>query len=134
MNTDWDLDNLRLSYLNFFEAKSHLVYPSASLKADDPTLMFTSAGMVQFKPYFLGATPKFANFEGTHHRVVTAQKCLRIGDIENVGRTLRHHSFFEMLGNFSFGDYFKDQAIEFAWNLITKEFKIESCSNYKCNF
>ena len=119
MNTDWDLDNLRLSYLNFFEAKSHLVYPSASLKADDPTLMFTSAGMVQFKPYFLGATPKFANFEGTHHRVVTAQKCLRIGDIENVGRTLRHHSFFEMLGNFSFGDYFKKEAAAWSWEYLT---------------
>ncbi len=75
--------------------------------------------MVQFKPYFLGATPKFAGFEGVHHRVTTAQKCLRINDIENVGRTLRHHSFFEMLGNFSFGDYFKDEAIPFAWKLLT---------------
>ena len=119
MNTDWDLNELRLSYLKFFEAKSHLVYPSASLKAEDPTLMFTSAGMVQFKPYFLGATPKFANFEGTHHRVVTAQKCLRIGDIENVGRTLRHHSFFEMLGNFSFGDYFKREAAAWSWEYLT---------------
>jgi alanyl-tRNA synthetase len=119
LNTDWDLNKLRLSFLKFFEAKSHLVYPSASLKPDDPTLMFTSAGMVQFKPYFLGATPKFANFEGTHQRVVTAQKCLRIGDVENVGRTLRHHSFFEMLGNFSFGDYFKKEAAAWTWEYLT---------------
>ncbi|MEJ2666348.1 MAG: alanine--tRNA ligase-related protein, partial [Deinococcales bacterium] len=98
------INELRAKYLRFFEEKGHLAYPSASLKADDPTLMFTSAGMVPFKPYFLGATPKFAGVEGVHHRVTTAQKCLRINDIENVGRTLRHHSFFEMMGNFSFGD------------------------------
>ncbi len=110
--TELDIDKLRRKYLEFFEAKTHLAYPSASLKSDDPTLMFTSAGMVQFKPYFLGATPKFAGYQGVWHRVTTAQKCLRINDIENVGRTLRHHSFFEMLGNFSFGDYFKREAID----------------------
>ncbi len=113
------INELRAKYLRFFEGKGHLAYPSASLKSDDPTLMFTSAGMVQFKPYFLGATPKFAGVEGVHHRVTTAQKCLRINDIENVGRTLRHHSFFEMMGNFSFGDYFKKEAASWAWEFMT---------------
>ena len=113
------INELRAKYLRFFEGKGHLAYPSASLKSDDPTLMFTSAGMVQFKPYFLGATPKFAGVEGVHHRVTTAQKCLRINDIENVGRTLRHHSFFEMMGNFSFGDYFKKEAALWAWEFMT---------------
>src|SRR5690606_13059447 len=107
------IDELRARYLDFFAQRGHLIYPSASLKSEDPSLMYTSAGMVQFKPYFLGATPKFAGYDGTWPRVTTAQKCLRINDIENVGRTLRHHSFFEMLGNFSFGDYFKSDAA--AW-------------------
>ena len=92
-----ELNELRRRYLEFFVERGHLAYPSASLKSDDPSLMFTSAGMVQFKPYFLGATPKFAGYDGVWHRVTTAQKCLRINDIENVGRTLRHHSFFEMM-------------------------------------
>jgi len=113
------INELRSKYLRFFEGKGHLAFPSASLKSGDPTLMFTSAGMVQFKPYFLGATPKFAGVEGVHHRVTTAQKCLRINDIENVGRTLRHHSFFEMMGNFSFGDYFKKEAAAWAWEFMT---------------
>ena len=115
---DIHIDDLRAQYLAFFEEKGHLAYPSSSLRSEDPTLMFTSAGMVQFKPYFLGATPKFAGYEGVHHRVTTAQKCLRINDIENVGRTLRHHSFFEMLGNFSFGDYFKKEAALWAWEFL----------------
>ncbi len=113
------INELRQRYLKFFQQKNHLVYPSASLKSEDPTLLFTSAGMVQFKPYFLGATPKFAGFEGLWPRVTTAQKCLRVGDIENVGRTLRHHSFFEMMGNFSFGDYFKKEAAAWAWEFLT---------------
>lgn len=113
------INALRQMYLRFFEQKGHLIYPSASVKSEDPTLMFTSAGMVQFKPYFLGATPKFAGYPGVHHRVTTAQKCLRINDIENVGRTLRHHSFFEMLGNFSFGQYFKKEAAAWAWEFST---------------
>jgi alanyl-tRNA synthetase len=117
--TELDIDKLRQKYLEFFETKTHLIYPTASLKSDDPTLMFTSAGMVQFKPYFLGATPKFAGYQGVWHRVTTTQKCLRINDIENVGRTLRHHSFFEMLGNFSFGDYFKKEASAWAWEFMT---------------
>ena len=113
------INELRQKYLEFFKSKEHLIYPSSSLKSDDPTLMFTSAGMVQFKPYYLGATPKFAGYEGIWHRVTTAQKCLRINDIENVGRTLRHHSFFEMMGNFAFGDYFKKEAAQWAWEFLT---------------
>jgi len=113
------IDALREQYIAFFEEKGHLRLPSAPVRSEDPTLMFTSAGMVQFKPYFLGATPKFAGYEGVHHRVTTAQKCLRINDIENVGRTLRHHSFFEMMGNFSFGEYFKSKAAEWAWEFLT---------------
>ncbi len=114
------INELRQKYLDFFKDKNHLIYPSASLKSEDPTLFFTSAGMVQFKPYFLGAIPKFAGVDGTWHRVTTAQKCLRINDIENVGRTLRHHSFFEMMGNFSFGDYFKKEAASWAWEFLTQ--------------
>ena len=114
-----NVDELRQRYLEFFKSKNHLIYPSAPLDPKDPTLLFTSAGMVQFKPYFLGATPKFAGFDGVHHRVTTAQKCLRVGDVENVGRTLRHHSFFEMMGNFSFGDYFKKEAAQWAWEFLT---------------
>ncbi|MDT3682786.1 MAG: alanine--tRNA ligase [Truepera sp.] len=115
------INDLREKFLRFFQSRGHLVYGSASVKSDDPTLMFTSAGMVQFKPYFLGATPKFAGHEGTWHRVTTAQKCLRINDVENVGVTLRHHSFFEMLGNFSFGDYFKSEASAWAWEFATSK-------------
>jgi alanyl-tRNA synthetase len=113
------INELRQKYLEFFKNNEHLIYTSSSLKSDDPTLMFTSAGMVQFKPYFLGAIPKFAGVEGVWPRVVTAQKSLRINDIENVGRTLRHHSFFEMMGNFSFGDYFKKEAASWAWEFLT---------------
>lgn len=115
------INELRTLYLRFFEKHGHLVYPSAPVKSTDPSLMFTAAGMVQFKPYFLGATPRFAGFDGVWHRVATAQKCLRINDIENVGRTLRHHSFFEMLGNFSFGDYFKSEAAKWAWEFSTSK-------------
>lgn len=115
------INELRTLYLRFFEQHGHLIYPSAPVKSDDPSLMFTAAGMVQFKPYFLGATPRFAGFDGVWHRVATAQKCLRINDIENVGRTLRHHSFFEMLGNFSFGDYFKSEAAKWAWEFSTSK-------------
>ncbi len=116
-----EIDALRNSFLRFFVERGHLEYPSASVRSQDPTLMFTSAGMVQFKPYFLGATPKFAGIEGVWKRVATVQKCLRINDIENVGRTLRHHSFFEMLGNFSFGDYFKSEASAWAWEFATSK-------------
>jgi alanyl-tRNA synthetase len=123
MATIQELDELRSTYLRFFETKRHLVLPSASLKSNDPGLLFNVAGMQQFKPYFQGATPVFEGHPGVWKRVATSQKCMRAGgkdsDIENVGRTRRHHTFFEMLGNFSFGDYFKREASAWAWEFFT---------------
>ena len=116
-------NKIRSTFLNYFKNNGHEIVHSSSLVPDnDPTLMFANSGMVQFKNIFTGQE------KGEYKRAVTSQKCVRAGgkhnDLENVGYTTRHHTFFEMLGNFSFGDYFKDLAIEFAWNLITKEYSI----------
>ena len=100
-------------FLSYFKNNGHTEVPSASLILDDPNLLFVNAGMVQFKPYFLGEEPP------PYPRATSIQKCVRTGDIDEVGRTTRHNTFFQMAGNFSFGDYFKEGAIEHAWNLIT---------------
>lgn len=105
---------IRQRFLDYFAQRGHTVVPSASLLLDDPNLLFVNAGMVPFKPYFLGhQTP-------TYSRATSVQKCVRTVDIEEVGKTTRHGSFFQMNGNFSFGDYFKEEAIRFAWELITR--------------
>ncbi len=115
---------IRTRFLKYFEANGHTIVESSPLvPANDPTLLFTNAGMVQFKDVFLGLE------ERPYRRAATCQKCVRAGgkhnDLEQVGKTARHHTFFEMLGNFSFGDYFKREAIIYAWELITREFNIE---------
>jgi alanyl-tRNA synthetase len=117
------LSDIRSSFLEFFRAQGHEVVPSSPLvPRNDPTLLFTNAGMVQFKNNFTGQEKR------ANPRASSAQKCVRAGgkhnDLDNVGYTARHHTFFEMLGNFSFGDYFKEDAISFAWNLITREYGI----------
>ncbi len=114
-------NEIRTAFLEYFARHGHQIVPSSSLVPhNDPTLLFTNAGMVQFKNVFTGAETR------PYKRAVTAQKCVRAGgkhnDLDNVGYTARHHTFFEMLGNFSFGDYFKELAIELAWNLVTREF------------
>ncbi len=109
-----DTAEIRRRFVAHFEAAGHTAVPSASLLLDDPNLLFVNAGMVPFKPYFLGQeTPPY-------RRAVSVQKCVRTPDIEDVGKTTRHGTFFEMCGNFSFGDYFKEGAIELAWDLVTK--------------
>ena len=110
--------DIRKTFLDFYAQRGHTILPSASLVPEDPTVLLTIAGMLQFKPIFLGQR------QAAVDRATTSQKCIRTNDIENVGRTARHHTFFEMLGNFSFGDYFKEQAIAWAWELSTEVFKL----------
>ncbi|KVI04030.1 Alanine-tRNA ligase, class IIc [Cynara cardunculus var. scolymus] len=109
-------NSIRRRFLEFYAARGHKILPSSSLVPDDPTVLLTIAGMLQFKPVFLGKVPRQVPC------ATTSQKCIRTNDIENVGRTSRHHTFFEMLGNFSFGDYFKKEAIKWAWELSTIEY------------
>ena len=117
------INNIRSKFLDYFNKNEHeIVHSSPLVPMNDPTLMFANSGMVQFKNVFTGLEKR------NYKRAVTAQKCIRAGgkhnDLENVGYTLRHHTFFEMLGNFSFGDYFKDEAIDYSWKFITKELGI----------
>ncbi len=117
-------NEIRSAFLDYFARNGHEIVASSPLVPhNDPTLLFTNAGMVQFKNVFTGAETR------PYKRAVTSQKCVRAGgkhnDLENVGHTARHHTFFEMLGNFSFGDYFKDLAIELAWNLVTREYGLD---------
>ncbi|WP_455873233.1 alanine--tRNA ligase [Rhizobium yanglingense] len=119
------VNDIRSTFLDYFKTNGHEIVPSSPLvPRNDPTLMFTNAGMVQFKNVFTGLEQR------PYRTASTAQKCVRAGgkhnDLDNVGYTARHHTFFEMLGNFSFGDYFKERAIELAWNLITKEFGLDA--------
>ena len=114
---------IRREFLDFFGGRGHSVQPSSSLVPNDPTLMFVNAGMVQFKDVFTGKEQR------DYNRATTSQKCLRVSgkhnDLEEVGRTPRHHTLFEMLGNFSFGDYFKEEAIGYAWELVKDVWKLD---------
>ena len=126
---DKTLNEIRNTFLKFFEKNDHKIVDSSNLVPNnDPTLMFANSGMVQFKNVFTGLDKR------DYVRATTSQKCVRAGgkhnDLENVGYTPRHHTFFEMLGNFSFGDYFKEEAISYAWNLITKDFGIDKSKLY----
>jgi alanyl-tRNA synthetase len=124
---------IRKKFLDFFVSKGHHIVPSAPIVLkDDPTLLFTNAGMNQFKDYFLG------NRVAPHKRVVDTQKCLRVSgkhnDLEEVGVDTYHHTMFEMLGNWSFGDYFKKEAIEWSWELLTQVFQMDKSRLYATVF
>ena len=125
--------DIRRSFLEYFQKNGHTIAPSSSLvPGDDPTLLFTNAGMNQFKDLFLGREKR------SYTRATTSQKCMRVSgkhnDLDNVGPSLRHHTFFEMLGNFSFGDYFKREAIQFAWELLTSVWNLPADRLYPTIF
>ena len=121
----YGVNELREMFLSFFESKNHLRLPSFSLiPQNDASLLLINSGMAPMKPYFTGEV------EPPRHRVCTCQKCIRTGDIENIGKTARHGTYFEMLGNFSFGDYFKHEAIAWSWEFLTKGVGLEESRLY----
>ena len=125
----YGLNELREMYLKFFETKGHLRLPSFSLvPQNDKSILLINAGMTPMKPWFTGEE------EPPRHRVTTCQKCIRTGDIENVGHTARHGTYFEMLGNFSFGDYFKKEAISWAWEYLVDVLKLDPKDLYATVF
>jgi hypothetical protein len=141
MELEWTTDKVRSTFTSFFiDRYNHVYYPSsACAPLNDPTLLFTNAGMNQFKPIFLGqADPNSGSSLATLQRATNSQKCIRAGgkhnDLEDVGRDTYHHTFFEMLGSWSFGDYFKQEAIDMAWELLTKVYKLDSERIYATYF